>query len=164
MEQIISTPEQYEAFKSGQSIDAHISYIIESGIHPNIFGEVRHFANYPVESITFNDGNNYIKLQYGQKYVRTFFAANQIASGQLVNLPADYKRYNIYVRALSAVDIDALEQWRSADSIFMMATTKPNEDIAQRIQQLAPKLNIWFGLSFLARTSEEMQVYANASH
>lgn len=91
--------------------------------------------------------------------MKSVFYANEIPAGKLVNLPTNYTRYCVYVRALSAVDIDALEQWTAADSIFMMAVIKPNEDIAQRIQRLAQTRNIFFGLSFLARTQEEMKVY-----
>lgn len=153
--QSIRSLEEFEAFKSGESLIAGTSYIIFDIEHPDIFGEIQHFVNYPVPFIIFNNGLNYITIEPKTKKVSAYITRDDIGAGHLVHLPSDYVNYELYTEGVSKSDMEAMEQWKSAEVIGLMVDNKPTEEILQRIKAL----NVKFHLSRFARNNERFPEY-----
>lgn len=155
----IATREQFEAFKAGESLDGDSMYVISDIAHPDVFAEVRHFANYPVKQIIFNNILNYVIINPTEKKVSAYLTRDGIGASQLVNLPIDYEDYQLYVEGVSVADIEAMEQWKSVKIVYFMVDNMPSEEILQRIKAL----NVIVHLSRFARMNEEYNEYFSDS-
>lgn len=135
-------------------------YVIAPGAVSNVFNDVRTMATYDVISIIINDEfGNHVIISNGTRFVFAYLTQGGIGAGQLKHLPINYASYNLYVQALSMADIDAIEQWRSAESVEILVDTKPSEELSYRIHELSKERSIKVTISRFGKATEDMKQF-----
>lgn len=93
-------------------------------------------ATFDVSGILIYDKEDFVMIKSGEKHVYANLKHGGIGAGQLKHMPIDFTTYNLQIKALSMAEIDAIEQWYSAERVTISVDTKPSEAVFNRVQEL----------------------------
>lgn len=139
----ISTPKEYIKFKNGViGADTEVVHI-EPNAYPNVFRDVKHFANALNVEIRFRDPqDNIIHLFPWNKMVKAFvWNGNNL----LQYLPTDYKDYEIqynFKSNLTDADIQYIFELKNAERICIGNDFNVNGNLPDRIKGIGKLQNL----------------------
>lgn len=87
------------------------------------------------------------EFQYNLDFVRVVTAKKVVVHTPKVKctlavFDTSLLSYDIYIPTLTHIDVDAIEKWTKSTKIILRVTTKPSQDIVDRVVELSKKLNI----------------------
>lgn len=133
----ITTAEEFRAYLDRDFVDMFTGYVIHAGVHPNIFKAIQYFSgvwDYSNEFIE-QDGSVVTISRPELSIVAILNRAD--VDHQLTILPTDYIHYKIQVEHFTQDDVSVIEQWKWAHEIELLASLVPNNDVLDRIREVA---------------------------
>lgn len=138
----ITTPEQYEQFKSSP-ISAFSIIHIESPAHPQILSEPKQFADASYREIHFTDVNGNRITLYPQ--VKAVFAFFREGENLTLGIPSHYKEYQIMsvnTAKITETDLDYILQWNSAVRLDISDRSDIAITLSNRVGELKAMTNL----------------------